>query len=90
METQKPSDDQSFHLEMVTQLKLLPNKFHQISAEDLDHLNEISVEEAERQLSLTSAAMRLFSNLEMLLPIGPIAAKKLGGFANTFKDHPKA
>jgi len=89
METEKPDVDQSFHVEMVRQLNLLPNKFHQISAEDLDHLNEISIEEAERQLSLTSAAMRLFSNFEKLLPIGPIAAKKLGGFASTSKDQPK-
>jgi hypothetical protein len=89
METEKPDVDQSFHVEMVRQLNLLPNKFHQISAEDLDHLNEISIEETERQLSLTSAAMRLFSNFEKLLPIGPIAAKKLGGFASTSKDQPK-
>lgn len=89
METEKPGVDQSFHIEMVRQLNLLPNKFHQISAEDIDHLNEISTEEAERQLSLTSAAMRLFSNFENLLPNGPIAAKKLGGFASTSKDQPK-
>jgi len=89
METEKPDVDQSFHVEMVRQLNLLPNKFHQISSEDLDHLNEISIEEAERQLSLTSAAMRLFSNFEKLLPIGPIAAKKLGGFASTSRDQPK-
>jgi len=89
MQSEKPDLDQSFHVEMVRQLNLLPNKFHKISAEDLDHLNEISIDEAERQLSLTSAAMRLFSNFEKLLPIGPIAAKKLGGFASTSKYQPK-
>ncbi len=90
MENEKGTTDQTFHIEMVSQLKLLPNKFHQVSAEDLDHLNEISNKEAERQLSLTSAAMKLFSNFEKLLPNGPIAAKKLGGFASTSKDQPKA
>ena len=89
METEKPDFDQSFHVEMVRQLDLLPNKFHKISAEDLDHLNEISIDEAERQLSLSSAAMKLFSNFEKLLPIGPIAAKRLGGFASTSKYQPK-
>ncbi|MCT0210199.1 MULTISPECIES: hypothetical protein [Synechococcales] len=83
METHEGAEDQSFHIEMVRQLNLLPNKFHQISDEDIDHLNEISIKEAERQLSLTSAAMKLFSNFEKLLPNGPIAAKKLGGFAST-------
>lgn len=83
METHEGAADQSFHIEMVRQLNLLPNKFHHISDEDIDHLNEISIEEAERQLSLTSAAMKLFSNFEKLLPNGPIAAKKLGGFAST-------
>lgn len=79
------TSDQSFHVEMVQQLNSLPNKFHLISSEDVDHINEVSLEEAERQLSLTSAAMRLFSNFEKLLPIGPIAAKKLGGFVSTSK-----
>jgi len=83
METHEGAADQSFHIEMVRQLNLLPNKFHHISDEDIDHLNEISNEEAERQLSLTSAAMKLFSNFEKLLQTGPIAAKKLGGFAST-------
>jgi hypothetical protein len=68
---------------MVRLLNLLPNNFHHISDEDIDHLNEISIEEAERQLSLMSAAMKLFSNFEKLHRNGPIAAKKLGGFAST-------
>lgn len=67
---------------MVRLLNPLPNKFHHISDEDIDNLNEISIEEAERQLSLVSAAMMLFSNFEKLLRQGPIAAKKLGGFAS--------
>ncbi len=86
MDNPESEVDQSLHVEMVNQLNLLPNKFHQISAEDIDHLNEISTKEAERQLSLTSSAMKLFSNFEKLLPIGPIAAKKLGGFAGNTKD----
>ena len=58
METEKPDVDQSFHVEMVRQLNLLPNKFHQISAEDLDHLNEISIEETERARALPPGAAR--------------------------------
>jgi hypothetical protein len=89
MEGENKADDQSFQIEMLRQLKLLPNKFHQKSEEDIDHLNEVSIEEAKRQLSITAAAMKLFSNFEKVLPIGPIAAKKLGGFANTSKDQSK-
>lgn len=90
MDNEKISVDPSFHIEMVKQLKLLPNKFHQVSSEDLDHINEISIEEAERQLSLTSAVMKLFSNFEKLLPSGPITARKLGGFTHTFNDKSNA
>jgi hypothetical protein len=61
----------------VRQLNLLPNKFHHISDEDIDHLIELSIEEAQRQLSLLSAAMKLFSNFEKLLHDGPNAVNKL-------------
>lgn len=67
-------------IELMRRLDQLPNRFEQISSEDIDHINEISPQEARRQLKLTTAAMSLFANLEKILPIGPIASKKLGGF----------
>ena len=48
-----------------------------------------NMKKIEIKINLPKVAKVNFSNFEKLLPIGPIAAKKLGGFASTSKDQPK-